>query len=209
MSATTNWTIAGSLCGLIALSAQTGWREGQLQNQITALQVEVADHYQVTDRLVHLSEGVVTQLKRQDNALTHTFPAEYSKKAWGGLTQEQVIALGEALKGRDITRATLYCASTNCTAIRADIDDALQIAGIDTEWEDRPVDIESETGIFVGCMICQNGQPVPKGIKPIMAGLEAAGLKPIVTDTESGLAIFFGKKPEDGVQRHGKSDQAK
>lgn len=89
-------------------------------------------------------------LSAQSTKLAHADPAKHSRLAWPGLSQEQVIALGEALKGKGIKGVILYCASVECSALRTDLDDAMQIADIDSAFEDRLVDSESDVGIFVG-----------------------------------------------------------
>lgn len=131
------------------------------------------------------------QVRQQDAALTRTFPAEYSRHAWSGLTQEQVIALGEAVKELKLEHVTLYCSNVNCNALRADFDDAFQIGDVLSRYEDRYIDVEGEEGVFVG----------PSGGSAGILALaiqKATGIAPTVlssSDWENGLGVVIGKRP--------------
>ena len=127
---------------------------------------------------------------RLDGAVSHLNPVKYSRHSWDTLTQDQVIALGEALKRdfSDVT-VTLYCASSECDAVRTDFDDAFQIAGYTSVFEDRSVDSESDTGLFVG--------PPGKAAEALAADIEkATGIKATLVPIDvEGLGLIFGKKP--------------
>lgn len=74
-----------------------------------------------------------------------------SRFEWPSLGVGKTIALGDALtKLHPAGKVTLYCSSATCQSLRADIDDALQIAGWYSDFEDRPVDSEADKGICVG-----------------------------------------------------------
>ena len=112
-----------------------------------------------------------------------------SRFEWPSLGMDKTIALGDALtKLHTPSKATLYCSSQTCQTLRADIDDAMQIAGWYADFEDRPVDSEADHGICVG----------PPGAE---AAYLARELK-VATGTEvttcpidgiEGLGIIIGK----------------
>lgn len=144
--------------------------------------------YTVDIRVVALTKHV----NRLDAAIGHLAPEKHSRLAWGDLTPDQTIALGEALKpkkglGRKVT---LYCSSPGCHALRNDFDDAFQIAEWESNFEDRPVDSESEVGLFVG----------PPGLEAselVLTIQKATGLTANVVETGGieGLGLIFGKRP--------------
>jgi hypothetical protein len=105
------------------------------------------------------------------------------------LTQEQIIALGEALKQKGTV--VLYCASIECSSIRADFDDAFQIAEWDSSFESGPVESESDVGLFVG-------PPGTEADALIASIFKATGIKasPVDIPLNKGLGIIFGKRPK-------------
>src|SRR5258708_36026957 len=82
-------------------------------------------------------ERLMDRTAHNSAAISHLAPGKYSRLAWPALSQEQVIALGEALKKLKPVKTTIFCASENCAALRTDFDDAFQIAGWETDFQDR------------------------------------------------------------------------
>lgn len=70
------------------------------------------------------------------------------KGSWPGLGQTKTIALGEALAGPPL-KVALFCGGSECQDIRADVDDALQIAGWTGEFETAFFGGD-ETGLLIG-----------------------------------------------------------
>lgn len=135
--------------------------------------------------------NLAMQVARLDKSLVHAVPMKHAKHGWDVLTQDQVIALGEALKIRNPGKVTLYCASVNCVELRTDFDDAFQIADWPTEFEDSPVDSEGDVGLFVG----PPGRAATDLARAIYnaTGLQAGIVQ--IDSTSAGLGVIFGKKP--------------
>lgn len=114
--------------------------------------------------------------------------AKISRFEWPSLGMDKTIALGEALKSLPEQKVTLFCGGLNCQNLRTDIDDALQIAGWSSTFEDRPVDSESETGVFVG----PPGEAAGHLIQTlkIATGIDA---RPVDVGNVTGLAVIIGK----------------
>ena len=112
-----------------------------------------------------------------------------SRFEWPSLGMDKTIALGDALtKLHTPAKVTLYCASETCQGLRADIDDALQIAGWFSDFEDRPVDSEADRGICVG----------PPGVEAahLAHALKEATGTEVTTcpiDGIMGLGVIIGK----------------
>jgi len=73
-----------------------------------------------------------------------------SRFEWPALGQDKTTSLGEAIKKLPEQKVMLFCSTISCQGLRTDIDDALQIAGWASDFEDRFVDSEADHGIFVG-----------------------------------------------------------
>src|SRR4051812_3697014 len=73
-----------------------------------------------------------------------------SRFDWPSLGQDKTISLGETLQRMKAGKVSLYCSSPTCADLRMDIDDAMQIAGWASTFEDMPVESEGNQGIFVG-----------------------------------------------------------
>jgi hypothetical protein len=144
--------------------------------------------------------GRVSQHAQQlDSAISHIAPEQHSRLSWSGLTQDQTIALGEALKRVSDKAAgtmmgspvvTIYCASVNCAALRNDFDDAFQIAGWTSGFEEQPVDSEEDEGIFVG--------PPGPGAKELGDAITKATdlpVKEVDIGGIEGVGVIIGKKP--------------
>lgn len=121
--------------------------------------------------------------------------ARPSRAAWPALGQAATIKIGEALaKAREDwpdTRpwpnptVTIYCNSSDCDALMHDLDDALQIAEWESDFERAHVDAESEPGLFIG----PKDSPVAKALMDALAQFHP---QPVET---TGPAIIIGKKP--------------
>jgi len=73
-----------------------------------------------------------------------------SRHDWPGLGQDKTIVLGDALRGEHPGKVVIFCSEPSCRDLALDIDDAMQIAEWKSDFEGRPVDSESDRGIFVG-----------------------------------------------------------
>lgn len=111
---------------------------------------------------------------------------------WPSIGEDKTIALGEALLGVQPGKVTIYCAAPSCHDLQLDLDDAMQIAKWNSEFEARVVDSESDNGIFVG-------PPGPQA-KNLISQLGKIGLHAEevgITDEKgqpiAGLGIIIGK----------------
>lgn len=111
-----------------------------------------------------------------------------SRFDWPTLGQDATISLGEDLKDIGIKKVTLYCAVSSCHQISLDIDDALQIANIESAFESNHVDSESDEGIFVG-------PPGDAASTVATAIAKATGLSPVIVpiDGITGVGVIIGK----------------
>lgn len=126
-----------------------------------------------------------------DSAVSHIAPEKHSRLSWPDLTQEQTIALGEALKGKAPGTVVIYCASPNCSALRNDLDDAFQIADWKSDFEDREVESEGDAGIFVGPP-SPDADALSQAIK-VVTGL---GVGVVQIDGIQGLGVIIGKRSQ-------------
>lgn len=121
---------------------------------------------------------------------SHAIGAERaSARAWPGLGQVKTISMGEELKKAAPKTVTIFCSDPDCRELQADIDDALQIAGWDGEFESAffPPD---QPGILVG--------PPGPAAEKIAAALVAVGLGPVQIEdiaVKTDIGIMIGKRP--------------
>lgn len=126
-----------------------------------------------------------------DSAVSHIAPEVHSRLSWPSLTQDQTIALGEALKRlSSSTSVTIYCASSNCAALRNDLDDAFQIAGWPSTFEDQFVDSEEDEGLFVGPVNSEAAD-----LAGTITGATGIAVKPVGIDGIKGVGVIIGKRP--------------
>lgn len=130
--------------------------------------------------------GAVQSTIKPDLAAIHG-PAKAGRHDWKALGEDKTTALGDTLKAFKPEKVTIYCAASSCHQLRADLDDAMQLAGWPSEFEDRPVDSESDAGVFVG----------PPGDKAegLVAALAKIGIDTKIVPIEGidGLGIIIGK----------------
>lgn len=111
-----------------------------------------------------------------------------SRMDWASLGQDKTIALGDELKGVAPGQVTLFCSAPFCHDFQADLDDAFQLAGWDSQFETRFVDSEGERGLFVG-------PPGPDADNLAAAIASATGIIPSIVpiDGITGVGIIIGK----------------
>jgi hypothetical protein len=110
-----------------------------------------------------------------------------SRYTWASLGDE-TIQLGTALEHTPPGKATIFCAASSCHDLALDIDDAMQVAGWQSNIEERPVDSESEDGISVG--------PPGTDAEAFAERLkEVTGIEPhiVAIDGVDGIGIIIGK----------------
>lgn len=136
----------------------------------------------------HLAALTALQNAR-DAAGFASFATKAPKGSWRALTQDEVIALGEALKSKGEHKVVIFCNAPTCRGLQRDIDDALQIAGWDGTFEASSFGTE-EDGIMVG--------PPGEAADAIVAALPAA-LQPRVvvpmTLPAGTVGIIIGRAP--------------
>jgi hypothetical protein len=111
-----------------------------------------------------------------------------SRSDWASLGQDKTEALGEALKGVKVQKVRIYCNRPSCHDLALDLDDAFQIAGWQSDFEDRAVDSEDDRGLFVG--------PPGEAAEALAAALEkSTGLQATVVpiDNIDGIGIIIGR----------------
>lgn len=118
----------------------------------------------------------------------HVETVKPSRFTWPALGQNKTIALGEAITGASPGKVTIFCSSFECRDFRTDLDDAFQIANWKASFEDRPVDSESDVGIFVG-------PAGPDANKLAAAIFAATGVTVSIVPIEGvdGLGVIIGK----------------
>lgn len=112
-----------------------------------------------------------------------------ARYAWPSLTQDQVIALGESLKGFK-AEVVIFCPGADCSALQADLDDAFQIADWQSDFDRRRVDSNDDRGLFVG----------PRSMQAEILAAEikrATGIDAQLVDApdEGKLVVIIGKRP--------------
>jgi hypothetical protein len=118
--------------------------------------------------------------------------AKPSRLDWPALGEDNTVALGEALKGVSPGKVTIYCGQSRCHGLMLDLDDAMQLAGWKSDFEERQVESESEKGIFVG----PPGQEAEDMISALAkVGLEASvvGISDEYGHRIDGVGIIIGK----------------
>jgi hypothetical protein len=70
-----------------------------------------------------------------------------SRHVWPDLTQDETIALGEKLAPYKDSKVIIFCNDAACSDLAYDLDDAFQIAGIDSAVEHSLISMGSGFGI--------------------------------------------------------------
>jgi hypothetical protein len=112
---------------------------------------------------------------------------------WPALGQKKNEDLADALKAIGTGKVTIYCGQPHCNELKLDLDDALQLAGWQSDFEERMVESEADKGIFVG--------PPGDAANKMIEALDKIGLKatPVnITDENSnaidGVGIIIGRR---------------
>jgi hypothetical protein len=115
---------------------------------------------------------------------------KHSQFEWPSLGQERTIALGEALPKDKLKKVWLFCDKPECRALMVDLDDAMQIGGVDDDFETRSVDSEIDKGVFVG--------PPGDAANALAAALkDTTGIDPSIVGIDGldgGVGIIIGKR---------------
>jgi hypothetical protein len=115
-----------------------------------------------------------------------------TRLAWPSLGMDKTIVLGEALKKLGTHDATIYCGNPDCRDLMHDVDDALQIAGWDSDFYQDGSPASLPPGLYVG----------PKGaegVEDVAAAIATAtGVTPQIIPTVPGrIAIVLAKRPKN------------
>jgi hypothetical protein len=116
--------------------------------------------------------------------------ARASRLTWPSLGQDKTIAIGEALKALGKDGSIIYCANSDCHDLMTDLDDAMQIADWNSDFERRPIDVQSEAGLFVG----PKDNPLAAKVAGIIAEVTGYPVGLIEMDG-AALGIVIGKRP--------------
>lgn len=111
------------------------------------------------------------------------------KGAWPSLGQAKTIAIGEAL-GLPARTVALFCSSIECSDLREDLDDALQIAGWTGVFEGQAM-MGDEVGLFIG----PPGPAATALAAAIVPVLGPVTLVPMRLPEGAEVGIIFCKKP--------------
>jgi hypothetical protein len=112
---------------------------------------------------------------------------------WAALGPEKTQALADALKGMKPVKVTIYCAQPHCNELKLDFDDAFQILGWQSDFEERMVESEADKGIFVG-----PPGPAAENMKAALAKIGLSATVVGITDENNqaidGVGIIIGRK---------------
>jgi hypothetical protein len=137
------------------------------------------------------STALIHQPSPQVN-VTHEVQRQ-GRADWPALGQDKTEALADALKGLPQSNVTIYCGQPHCNELKLDLDDAFQIAGWQSDFEERMVESEADKGIFVGpqgdAANALADALAKIGIKALVVGISDENNKPI-----EGLGIIIGRK---------------
>lgn len=113
---------------------------------------------------------------------------EKTRFTWAALSQDKVIALGEALTGAAPGKVVIYCSNLDCHELRKDLDDSFQIANWKSSFEDQHVDSESDAGLFVG-------PPGPDADNLAKAITDKTGIPVSIVGVDAGdaLGVIIGR----------------
>jgi hypothetical protein len=145
--------------------------------------------------LIEPALGEQTTVQVQEVTKSKKLPQAASRFAWPGLGQDATIALGEALKktipGKKVV---VWCATVDCTDLAADLDDAFQIAGVDSDIDRREIDSSDDVGVFVG-------PPGPDASKLVQALADTTWVRARIVEAphDAPLALIIGKKPRGAL----------
>jgi hypothetical protein len=137
------------------------------------------------------STALIHQPSPQVN-VTHEVQRQ-GRADWPALGQQKTEDLADALKAMGPGKATIYCGQPHCNELKLDLDDAFQIAGWQSDFEERMVESEADKGIFVG--------PPGDAANRMVEALAKIGLQanPVnITDENSkaidGVGIIIGRR---------------
>ena len=146
--------------------------------------------------------GIALALGLSSTALVHQPTPQVSvthvvqrpgRADWPALGPDKTQALADALKGMPAGKVTLYCGQPHCNELKLDLDDAFQIAGWQSDFEERMVENEADKGMFVG--------PPGDAANDMKAALAKVGLNATVVgifgeDNQpiDGVGIIIGRK---------------
>jgi hypothetical protein len=143
-------------------------------------------HYVIGGAALMLASYGAVQPKAPAEPVGIHQDAKPSRLDWPALGEDKTTALGEALKDVAPGQVTIYCGQSRCHGLMLDLDDAMQIAGWKSDFEERQVESENETGIFVG--------PPGQDAENMIAALAKIGLDATVV----GISDEYGQRI-DGV----------
>lgn len=113
------------------------------------------------------------------------------RNAWPVVKPDAVIALGESLKLQTPPPSVeIWCPEISCQAMAADIDDAFQIAGWDSDFNAMRIDANDDQGVSVG---------PPGAAATTLAAALAKAVGPVhVVDMPPGtpLSVIIGRRPK-------------
>jgi hypothetical protein len=114
------------------------------------------------------------------------------RNAWPAIKPDDVVALGESLKSQNKPAAVeIWCPEISCQALAADIDDAFQIAGWDSDFNSMRIDSNDDQGVSVG-----PDDARARGLADLLG--KALGQHVGVVDMPPGtpLSVIIGHRPK-------------
>src|ERR1700721_1143044 len=99
-------------------------------------------HYCIGGAALLLAGTAVLQPKAPTEPVGIHEAAQPGRLDWPSLGEDKTDALGESLKGVAPGKVTIYCGQSRCHGLMLDLDDAMQIAGWKSDFEERQVESE-------------------------------------------------------------------
>jgi hypothetical protein len=140
---------------------------------------------------IEKNAAAITRLDAAVHTKAPPNAARASRVTWPSLGMDRTIAIGEAVKALGPGQVIIYCANSDCHDLMTDVDDAMQIADWNSDFERRHIDAQAEQGLFVG----PKGNTLASKVAAIIAGATGYTVGLIDMDETGPLGIVIGKGP--------------